>query len=451
MPTDNPWVAPTPSTPKPPAAAPRPDALPGPYTTQLPAEDETKFQSWVKENKVPWQDHPQSDYDMRGYWQAQQSGDPEAKQAENKHFPDTYKTPYHKSFSNESKYATDAAPKWKGNKLVDKNGSVVFDEDATPNDLEAKTQKNAKAALPKMEENTDSPAEAVIPGASKVSAAYDAAKSWLSEHSPNLSEKVLAPFRQGLDNMAEDLETAGETGHTKSGGALNSATRALASGTGAALKMVPVGKDVKETAQMALTPPEFAELGVTLHPEQIIKEAGLVYKGEMVPTSKLHMFEHPDHPGKTASLFEHEITPDAVKSKIDGKLKEFADGEKAKAVKNNASGESAASQEAINRGASEKKNEISYSRIDSRSKIKTPLSSIDGVDAKPGPHDWIVKHTKTGDILQDSGEKARPYSGQDAAPKTEIKTESKSGQKLKVSKEDSKLAADYISTLKKSK
>lgn len=120
---------PTPPTPTPPAAAPRPDALPGPYATSLSPNDEAKFQLWVKQNKIPWQDTSRADYDMRGYWKAQQSGDVNAKRSANQHFPDTYKTPYDMSFSNESKYATPAAPSWKGNKLVDKRGNVVFDED----------------------------------------------------------------------------------------------------------------------------------------------------------------------------------------------------------------------------------------------------------------------------------------------------------------------------------
>lgn len=121
-----------PPSPTPPAAPPRGDAKPGPYVTRLAPADEQKFQSWVKQNKIPWQDDPKADYDMRGFWQAQQKGDPEAKRAANLHFPDTYKTPYHRSFSNESKYALSNAPHWKGNKLIDSKGSVVFDEDTAP-------------------------------------------------------------------------------------------------------------------------------------------------------------------------------------------------------------------------------------------------------------------------------------------------------------------------------
>ena len=112
-------------------------AQPGEYTTKLSPDDESKFQSWVKQNKVPWQDSPTADYDMRGYWQALQKGDPNAAQSQNAndgkmHFPDTYKTPYHKSFSNESKYADPSkAPRWNDkDQLVTPDGKVVFDERA---------------------------------------------------------------------------------------------------------------------------------------------------------------------------------------------------------------------------------------------------------------------------------------------------------------------------------
>jgi hypothetical protein len=96
---------------------------------------------------------------------------------------------------------------------------------------------------------------------------YGRAKKLLSEHENKLSEKYLAPFRSGLDNMASDLEQAGETGRTKSGGALNPVTRGLAAASGAALRMVPVGSNVKETAAMALVPPELGPEGKSLAKE----------------------------------------------------------------------------------------------------------------------------------------------------------------------------------------
>jgi hypothetical protein len=274
-------ITPESSQPKPPAAAPRPDALPGPYTTALEPNEEKQFQGWVKQNSIPWRDDPKSDYDMRGFWKAQQQGDPDAKRAANLHFPDTYKTPYHKSFSNESKYATFAAPHWEGNKLIDTKGALVFDENAKPatpakkqaldfnsipghteisSDLQARTQAQAKADLPRPTLAPPWEDEPRLPDTSPLGQAYDHAKGFLSKWEGKLSERVLAPFRSGLDSMARGLQQAGESGHTASGGQLSGPTRALVSGVGELLKQVPVGKDVKETALMALTPPEFPEV-----------------------------------------------------------------------------------------------------------------------------------------------------------------------------------------------
>lgn len=89
--------------------------------------------------------------------------------------------------------------------------------------------------------------------------AYGHAKNFLAEHEQHLSESVLKPFRQGLDNLASDLEQAASSGHTKSGGTLTPATRALVGASGAALRAVPVGSNVKETAQALIVPPEFPE------------------------------------------------------------------------------------------------------------------------------------------------------------------------------------------------
>lgn len=305
----------------------------------------------------------------------------------------------------------------------------------------------AKAALPQPEYMA--PGEDLTQG-TKLQKAYDAASAWLSEHEKNISEEYLKPFRQGLDRMAEDLQQAGESGHTKSGGQMNEPTRALASGVGSLLEQVPVGKDAKSTALMAATDYPFKDIeGVRpATPKEIIEHQGLVYKGEMVPTSKVHMFEHPDHPGKTAALFEHEITPDSVKSKMDSKIKDFADGEQAKQVAKNASGDSAASQEAINRAASEKSKGESYFRIDSRSRKETPLSSIDGVDAKPGPYEFIVKRTKTGDTVMDSGEKAKPLPPK-SAPANSPNSPTPKAEEM--TKKVSDAAEKYLASLKKSK
>lgn len=117
------------------AAQPIPSPGPG-YVTKLPDQQEQGFQSWAKEKKVPWVDEPNADYDMRGYYQALQSGDPGARQSLNAadgkmHFPDTWKTPFHKTFSNESKYATPDAPHWDRNRLIDNTGRMIADESGT--------------------------------------------------------------------------------------------------------------------------------------------------------------------------------------------------------------------------------------------------------------------------------------------------------------------------------
>ena len=305
------------------------------------------------------------------------------------------------------------------------------------------TIQQAKADLPQPQ--FMGPGEGLAEG-TKLGKAYDAAKSWLDEHSEHLSEKYLAPFRQGLDNMAADLQQAAESGHTKSGGQLTPTTRALVGATGELLKQVPVGKDVGGTLAAGAILPEInfenleghelikeapealayrarpvGQKGVpagerpvatssvekaqrykedlenmtgqphevvqvplkagehTKHvgpdegetwysfkkgvqeehvkphepkttaggegggeppkpkkpaapeekpsekpsPKDVVEKAGLVYKGKLTKDSDVHMFEHPDHPGKTASLNEDKMTPESVKSKMDSKLKEF--------------------------------------------------------------------------------------------------------------------------------
>jgi hypothetical protein len=126
--------------PPPPTAKPRPMlsfsrdprsvtdgvAKPGPYATSLTPDEESAFSSWVKTNRVPYDlsaPVDQQDYDMRGYWKAQRTGDASARQdPKNMHFPDTWKTPLHESFSNESMYATERAPHWDGDVLVPSGG-----------------------------------------------------------------------------------------------------------------------------------------------------------------------------------------------------------------------------------------------------------------------------------------------------------------------------------------
>jgi len=117
----------------------------------------------------------------------------------------------------------------------------------------------SRAQLPQPQRDDSTPFEITLPGVndavknSPLGKAYGAATSWLGEHEKHLSEKYLAPFRAGLDNMASDLQQAGEAGHTASGGQLTSLSRALVEEAGTMLRFVPVGKNVKETAA-ALAP-----------------------------------------------------------------------------------------------------------------------------------------------------------------------------------------------------
>ena len=78
-------------------------------------------------------------------------------------------------------------------------------------------------------------------------------------------------------------------------------------------------------------------------------------------------------------------------------------------VANNASGESAASQEAINRAASQKAQGIKTYRIDTRSGNEVPLLGVDATDASAGPYDVIVQRGPKGETVLDTGARARPY------------------------------------------
>lgn len=104
-----------------------------PYQTKLAPQQEKMFQQWLAVSKAPFDPSPRADYDMRGFWLGLVNGDPQAQTAINAsdkqlHFPDTWKTPYHATFSSESKYATPGAPSWAGDRLIDKRGNVIADE-----------------------------------------------------------------------------------------------------------------------------------------------------------------------------------------------------------------------------------------------------------------------------------------------------------------------------------
>ncbi len=105
-------------------------AKPGPYITSLSPAEETQFQQWAAENPhaVVGELGDNPDYDIRGYWKAMMAGNPVAKQAENLHFPDQWKTPYDATFSRESQYALPNAPYWQGDKLRTNTGRLIVDE-----------------------------------------------------------------------------------------------------------------------------------------------------------------------------------------------------------------------------------------------------------------------------------------------------------------------------------
>jgi hypothetical protein len=109
----------------------------GPYFTKLSPQEELAFMQWVQQNKVPFDDSPTADYDMRGFYKGLLGRSPHAFTAANAndgkmHFSDFWKTPFHKSFSAESQFANpDIAPRWNDkNQLVLPDGTVVFDERA---------------------------------------------------------------------------------------------------------------------------------------------------------------------------------------------------------------------------------------------------------------------------------------------------------------------------------
>jgi hypothetical protein len=78
----------------------------------------------------------------------------------------------------------------------------------------------------------------------------------------------------------------------------------------------------------------------------------------------------------------------------------------------NASGESAASQEAINRTASQKVQGIKTFRVDSRTGNATPVLGVDAADATAHPYEHVVQ-VKDGQVtVQDSGKGARPLDEQ---------------------------------------
>lgn len=105
------------------------------YNTPLDPGTEQFFRQWVTQNKVPFDPNstaPQ-DYDMRGFYQGLQQGNPKAQSAVDPndsrlHFPDFWKTPLHQTFSNESQWAPANAPAWNTQDQLVSGGRVLFDD-----------------------------------------------------------------------------------------------------------------------------------------------------------------------------------------------------------------------------------------------------------------------------------------------------------------------------------
>lgn len=106
------------------------------YNTQLDPGQEQFFRQWITQNGVPFNPNAgATDYDMRGYWQGLQNGNPMARPTEinpndnSPHYTDYYKTPLHQSFSAGSQWAGPNAPDWvNDHQLASPNGSILFDE-----------------------------------------------------------------------------------------------------------------------------------------------------------------------------------------------------------------------------------------------------------------------------------------------------------------------------------
>lgn len=106
------------------------------WQTQLKPGEEQRFLHWLHTHNDPGGFNPNAnrvDYDMRGYWKSTHGTPQEYKGAG--HLPDTFKTPYDTTFSDESKYAKPGTPfVWRTNAkgenvLVNKrNGRVIVRE-----------------------------------------------------------------------------------------------------------------------------------------------------------------------------------------------------------------------------------------------------------------------------------------------------------------------------------
>jgi hypothetical protein len=111
-----------------------------------------------------------------------------------------------------------------------------------------------------------------------------------------------------------------------------------------------------------------------------------------------------------------ELGSNASISKIAQRAQELKDASKPVTI--NASGESPASLEAINRVSSERSQGIKRFRVDTRSGKEMPIVGADAVDATAGPYDVIVHRGPEGEVILDTGSKARRLGKKPSASQT---------------------------------
>lgn len=152
-----------------------------------------------------------------------------------------------------------------------------------------------------------------------------------------INNKVIQPFRQGLDTIGTGLQADSR----KPG--LTPLASGLEYGLGSLTKAAPVGHDLRSTIGMALVPPELGEeTGLASRnagdimsdqaaqvPKQTwIEKAGAEYKGSM-PHPKggdLHYFNDPKT-GSTLAMRDNDIKSHYdVKDKMEASRKKFARG-----------------------------------------------------------------------------------------------------------------------------
>jgi hypothetical protein len=110
------------------------------FDTKLDPLQEMQFRNWVQQNNVAFDlnAHGPTDYDMRGYYQGLQNGNPMARPSvidpnDNRpHFPDYYKAPTHERFSNESQWAGPGAPQWVSDTMLAAPSGRVIANDKHP-------------------------------------------------------------------------------------------------------------------------------------------------------------------------------------------------------------------------------------------------------------------------------------------------------------------------------